>query len=161
MAPEKIFEIDVERLADLGVPVINLCGSTDTLTVSVIGTIANSVPTTDTGKDNLASWKIQIASEVKAARGDRQWDSSKRYAISLVLKFCMELHGYRALDVDNFTKPIIDAIAAGLFCEDDTDLADIPRWNYDDSNFNTLLFHRLPDTSDPRKEGVAVHVSAT
>ena len=52
------------------------------------------------------------------------------------------------MDVDNFVKPIIDALAAGLFCDPQIDPNNIPHWNYDDSNFNTLLI-RACQTQPP------------
>ena len=34
----------------------------------------------------------------------------------------------------------------------------IDRWDYDDSNVNNLLVHRLPDTERAEDEGVTVFV---
>ena len=65
------------------------------------------------------------------------------------------------MDVENFTKPVVDAIAAGLFCEEQKDPKDIATWNYDDSNFNTLLIHRLPDAAEPEDEGIVISVSSS
>jgi hypothetical protein len=69
-------------------------------------------------------------------------------------------HGNRPLDAENFIKPILDALAAGLFCDNQTEPMDIEHWNYDDSNFNTLLVHRLDDALNPRDEGTAIAVSS-
>ena len=69
-------------------------------------------------------------------------------------------HGHTPLDVENFLEPVVDALAAGLFCENQTDPYDIDRWHYDDSNFNTLLIHRLSDAHDRQSEGIAIFVSA-
>ncbi|MCY4474049.1 MAG: hypothetical protein OXC83_01275 [Chloroflexi bacterium] len=161
MASGKPFEVDIEEISIWDVPVINLHGGIDSLTVSVHGIIANSVPTSLTGKANLKNWKIQIASKTKATRGDGPWDPSKRFAITLGMSFCPGLHGGRDLDIENFVKPIVDALAAGLFCAPETEPAEIQRFDYDDSNFNTLLIHRLPDTAHRDQEGVAIHVSVT
>ena len=98
--------------------------------------------------------------KVKQERGDGPWDPGHEYAISLALRFHPGYHGGRTLDVENFIKPILDGIAAGIFCNASTDPSTINRWNFDDSNFNTLLVHRLPDTGVPRGEGVSIFVAA-
>ena len=126
------------------------------LRLPVTGIIINSVAER---KDSLQAWKVKIASEVKAVR-ETPWDPGNDYAITLSLSFHPANHGNRRMDVDNFVKPIIDALAAGLFCDPQTDPNDIPHWNYDDSNFNTLLIHRLPDATAPDKEGIAICASA-
>ena len=126
------------------------------LRLPVTGTIINSVTER---KESLQAWKVKIASEVKAAR-ETPWNPGNDYAITLFLSFHPANHGNRPLDVENYIKPIIDALAAGLFCDPQTDPNDIPHWNYDDSNFNTLLIHRLPDATAPDKEGIAICASA-
>ena len=52
----------------------------------------------------------------------------------LEFRFHPANHGYQSLDVENFLKPVIDAVAAGLFCEKEEDPLKIEHWNYDDSN---------------------------
>ena len=101
-----------------------------------------------------------MASEVKESRGFERWNPEYSFAISLGLSFCPELHGNRRLDVENFIKPIMDALAAGLFCEPDTDWQGMKKWNCDDSNFSTLLIHRLPDADRPQNEGIALFVAS-
>jgi hypothetical protein len=59
-----------------------------------------------------------------------------------------------AFDVENYLKPLVDAIAAGLFCEEGTDPLTIERYNYNDSNFRHLLVFRLPDAKNEANEGV-------
>ena len=83
-----------------------------------IGTIINSVTNGSVGRRKQQSWKVQVASEAKAKRGEKMWNPSDSYVISLALCFCPENHGGRSrgLDADNFIKSILDAIAAGLFC---------------------------------------------
>ena len=76
-------------------------------------------------------------------------------------KFNPKKHGNQRLDVENYVKPVVDAIAAGLFCPPETEPKNITNWNYDDSNFNTLLIHRLPDANDPQSEGIAVCISSS
>ncbi len=154
------FIFKYRTIGDYQTPVIELPESIRLLSVPVSGVIGNSIPTSPTGKANLQDWKINVARTVKESRGDAPWDPSKQYAITLGIQFCLALHGHQPLDVENFIKPIIDALAAGLFCNPDTDPAAIERFNYDDSNFNTLLIHRLPDTNQPSREGVGIHVSA-
>ena len=114
-------------------------------------------------------WKRKVASAVKAKRERKPhpWSSDHRYAISIGFIFHPYNHGGKfnhrgqaELDVDNFVKPVIDAIAAGLFCPDSTEPQNIKRWGYDDSNFSTLLIHRLPDARTREGEGIAISVSA-
>ena len=122
---------------------------------------SNSVPTSPTGKKITRDWKPRVAAEVKAIRGNGPWSEIRlRYVISLGMTFNLKNHYYQKFDVENFVKPVLDAVAAGLFCDENTDPQDIDRWDFDDSNFRTLLIHRLPDTPDPRQEGVAISVSA-
>ena len=110
----------------------------------------------------LQEWKIKVASNVRGNRGDMPWDPEDRSVVTLGFSFCPELHGgpRQKLDVENYIKPTLDALAAGLFSELGEDLASIPRWDYDDSNFSTLLIHRLPDASSAADEGVVIFVSA-
>ena len=126
------------------------------LRLPVTGIIINSITER---KESLQDWKVKIASEVKTAR-ETPWDSRNDYAITLSLSFHPANHGNRDLDVENFVKPILDALAAGLFCDPQTDPKDIKKWDYDDSNFNTLLIHRLPNADVRDKEGIAICVSA-
>lgn len=110
----------------------------------------------------LQAWKLKVASGVRAKRGEMPWDPEDRSVVTLGFSFCPELHGgpRQRLDVENYIKPTLDALAAGLFSELGEDLAAIPRWDYDDSNFSTLLIHRLPDASSAAGEGVVIFVSA-
>ena len=123
------------------------------------GVIGNSIPTGNAGKARTANWKVQVASAVMAVRGTDPWNPSKEFAISLGMRFHLPSHGYRQLDPENFMKPIIDAVAAGLFCEPDVNPAHIQRWDFDDSNFRTLLVHRLPDAEVKSEEGMAISIS--
>ena len=125
------------------------------LRLPVTGSIINSVAE----REKLDAWKVKIASAVKAAR-KTPWYPGNDYAITLSLSFHPANHGSQRSDVDNFVKPIIDALAAGLFCDPQTAPNDIPHWNYDDSNFNTLLIHRLPDATARDKEGIAIAICA-
>ena len=131
--------------------------ASDSLCLPVVGTIVNSITER---KENLHAWKGKIAFEVKATRGTLRWNPSNNYAITLALSFHGANHGYRDLDVENFVKPILDALAAGLFCDPETDPSNINHWNYDDSNFNTLLIRRLPDADSREEEGIAICVSS-
>lgn len=130
------------------------------LRVAVNGVIINSIVNGARGKEKQQSWKAQVASAVKRTRGMQSWNAADKYAISLAMRFHLGNHGNMDLDVENFVKPIIDAIAAGLFCDSQTLPQNIKRWGYDDSNFNTLLIHRLPDAQTRAGEGIAISVSA-
>ena len=80
--------------------------------------------------------------------------------MTLAFTFYPGLHGYRALDVDNFIKPVLDGVAAGLFSPEEQDPQAIQHFNFDDSNFNTLLIQRLSDAAHPQGEGVAIFISS-
>ena len=154
------FNLKTKQIDGWDVPMLELPGADRLLSTLVVGTIANSVPTSQTGRDTLAKWKVQIASAAKNARGQDAWNPANNFAITLALRFCPALHGYRALDVENFVKPIIDALAAGLFCHPETEPSTIQHFNFDDSNFNTLLIHRLSDARSTQDEGAAIFVSS-
>ena len=144
-------------IEDVAVPTLEYSSSPDgLLDVCVRGTIINSVTERS---DALRAWKVKVATAVKGNRGSSAWPTGALYAVSLALRFCPALHGNRDLDVENFVKPIIDATAAGLFMPPSDEPAAIERWDFDDSNFNTLLIHRLPDTQDRDAEGVAIFIS--
>ena len=143
-------------------PVIGISDASRVAPLRVFGEIGNSVPTSERGKKVLQAWKVKVASDVRVKRGDMPWDPEDRSVVTLGFSFCPELHGgpRQRLDVENYIKPTLDALAAGLFSELGEDLASIPRWDYDDSNFSTLLIHRLPDASSAADEGVVIFVSA-
>ena len=138
------------------------------LTLSVSGKIINSVVDKQR-QQQQQDWKVEIATAVKAERGGDAWNSDANFTISVGFRFNVNSgwHGYakggapQKLDVENFLKPVVDALAAGLFCDNETDPRDISVWDYDDSNFNTLLIHRLPDAPRRDGEGVAICVSAS
>ena len=130
------------------------------LRARVYGVIGNSVPNGPKGKDVQARWKVQVASRVKESRGERPWQTGDSYAITVGFSFHMPSHGSQKLDVENFIKPAIDALAAGLFCHAQKNPRDIQRWDYDDSNFTTLLVHRLPDADSREAEGAAIAASS-
>ena len=127
------------------------------LSLRVNGSVINS---TTERTQALQAWKVRVASAVKAARGEERWNPADTYAITLAFSFHPPNHGAQRLDVENFVKPVIDALAAGLFCPAQMNPRDILRWDYDDSNFSTLLVHRLPDATTMGGEGVILSVSS-
>lgn len=114
-------------------------------------------------KERRKDWMSHVACTVKAERGEAPWVPEDRYAVTLRFRFFR--HPNQKLDVDNFVKPVLDALAAGLFLPEDTDPAAV--WPFDkhhdvdDSNFRTLLIHRLPDAESRTEEGVRLFVSST
>ena len=149
------------KIGEWSVPTIEFSRpSRPYLRVAVNGVIINSIVDGARGKENQQNWKAQVASVVKRALGMQSWNAADEYAISLAMRFHLGSHGNMDLDAENFVKPIIDAIAAGLFSDSQTQLQNIKRWGYDDSNFNTLLIHRLPDARTLAGEGIAISVSA-
>ena len=148
------------RMEDIGgwrIPVVGFSESTMMVELRVKGTIINSI--TEKKADQKA-WKRCVTSKVKAARGIGPWNPNQEYCVSLGMKFNARNHGNRPdLDVENFIKPVLDAVAAGLFCEEGINPDDIERWDFDDSNFRTLFIRRLPDAPRREMEGVAIYVS--
>lgn len=125
--------------------------------VHIRGTIINSITE---HKNKLLSWKQTVASAIKGARCDGPWDPAHTCAVTLEFWFHPANHGHQKLDVENFIKPVLDAVAAGLFVSDATDIAGIQHWNFDDSNFRSLLIRRCPDPPSVDCESVRVSVSA-
>ena len=152
--------LTVREIGVWAVPTIELSDARRGLRQPVIGTIINAIVDGQRGRDRQHNWKVLIASIIKNERGSQPWNPLDRFAITLGMTFHPGNHGNRPLDAENFIKPILDALAAGLFCDNQTEPMDIEHWNYDDSNFNTLLVHRLDDALNPRDEGTAIAVSS-
>ena len=143
------------------VPTIELEGAALSLQQRVSGAIINSITDGQQGRDRQQDWKVSVASGVKEVRGAAAWNPAGNFAISLGLSFHLPSHGnQKNLDVENFIKPVIDALAAGLFCDPDQDPQEIAEWRYDDSNFRTLLIHHLDDATRSDEEGVAISASS-
>ena len=127
----------------------------------VVGTVTRySRETRKTGA--FDNWRRKVAAKVKADRGAVPWEVGGGYTISLALRLDLHKnHNNNDGDLDNFAKPIIDAIAFGLFCPAEVDPLTTKNWkDYNDrsSTFGTLFVHRLPDSCD-EPEGVAIYVS--
>lgn len=140
------------------IPVLTFPGPRQVLMRTIYGLVGNSITTSTSGKQRTVRWKLAVGNAVKAARGTGPWQASARYAITLGFSFHLPSHGNNPLDVENFLKPTLDAVAAGLFCAPDTSLETLPRWNFDDSNFRHLLIHRLPDAATSAEECLALHI---
>ena len=150
----------VEEIGGWDVPIVEFVESARSVSTLVNGTIGNSAADSVTGKKTTLDWKRNVLTEIKALRGSVPWNPALRYSVSLGMRFSLKNHRNQKLDADNFIKPVLDAVAAGLFCPDDTDPSTNERWNFNDSNFRTLFIHRFEDVRDPAVEGVAIHVSA-
>ena len=123
-------------------------------------TIANVSPTTEGGREKLQRWKRQIAMEIKSKRGELAHNPKNHYVVSLGMRFHTKNHGVGQIDVDNFIKPILDGIAAGLFCDENDDLSILERYNqFDDSNFRHLYVERVVNDEPQKEEGVSIVVS--
>ncbi len=145
---------------DLSLLVLLPVDSSPLLTVRVSGFIANSV--TDRGKprEKALSWKREVAAQVKARRGSTPWPEARLYAISLGFSFRPGSHGGGAFDVENYLKPVLDGVAAGLFCSNEVATSSIVSFSFNDSGFHHLLVQRLRDASSAHLEGVALAVAA-
>ena len=140
--------------------VLRFKGEAKSLCIRVKGPVINSVPSPKR-RQELRPWKEKVARAVKAKRGGARWVSEDRYAVTVRFRFCR--HENQTLDVDNYVKPVLDGLAAGLFL--DKDPGEIETFaahhGVDDSNFRILLIHRLPDAETPEEEGICLFVSST
>ena len=125
-----------------------------------LGLIGNSITTSDTGRQRTAEWKIKVATAIRLARPAHLPTQPERYAITIGFSFHLPSHGNMNLDIENFMKPTLDAVACGIFGAMDLDLTKIARWHFDDARFAHLLVHRLPDAQVIDQEGAAFFVSA-
>ena len=125
------------------------------LSTWVKGTVVNFIAERESQQD----WKRTVASTIKKVRGGSRWSPHDFYAITLEFRFHPDNHGNQELDVENYVKPVVDAVAAGLFLEEEKDPNEIEEWAFPDSNFRTLLIHRAPDPKGRSGEGVHVSVS--
>ncbi|MBM4384778.1 MAG: hypothetical protein FJ091_15610 [Deltaproteobacteria bacterium] len=153
-------ELRFERIGGWTLPVVAFARSARTLSAFASALIGNSVTTSKPGANRTKSWKLAVAGVVKAQRGPAPWISEQRIAISLGFTFHAASHGNRPLDIENFLKPTLDAIAAGLFAANEIRLEEVTRWHFDDSGFRDLYAHRLPDVATAAHEGAAVFVCA-
>lgn len=129
------------------------------LAVPIHGIIGNSITASDRGKNIVRQWKLNIVTETKKARGQALWNPGWLYSISIGFSFHSRSHYNHDLDVENFLKPALDALAAGLFCSPEQIPAAIPRYNYDDSNFRYLFPYKLEAARSAEDEGAAFYVS--
>ena len=126
------------------------------LSTWIQGTIVNFIAE----RPKQQVWKRTVASVIKTARDGSPWDPRDLYAVTLQFRFHPDNHGNQELDVENYVKPVVDAVAAGLFLKAEKDPNEIEMWDFPDSNFRTLLIHRVADPEDKYGEGVHVSVSA-
>src|SRR5207247_3218463 len=117
--------------------------------VVIHGKIMNSVQNEQNGKVALIGWKRKIAKTIFDKR-TRLWDPSLNYSISLGIRF-FSRRLINKFDIENYVKPIYDAIAAGLFSTNDQ--SQLTRFNFNDSNFKKLLHLRLKDANF-KEEGI-------
>ena len=69
----------------------------DTLCLHVSGEVVNEFTDNTAKKQN---WKVQVASEVKTARGGSPWNPNRSYAISLSPRFYPGRHGGYSQNLD-------------------------------------------------------------
>ena len=153
-----LFGAEEHRIGPWNHQVLVFEGYSNVLAVPVRARIGNSITTSPTGKNHTAKWKLAVGDSVRAVRGPEPWMPRDRYVITLGFSFHCPSHGNQPLDVENFIKPTLDALAAGLFSPTDTDLTTLVRWGYDDSNFTHFFIHRLPDALTQDEEGAALFI---
>ena len=123
---------------------------------TIKGKIINSV-VDSTKKQELLEWKQKIAKTIHHERKGKIYSPNNHFTISLSFRFSPSLHGNAKLDVENYMKPILDGIAAGLFCEIKQDPFQITKFDYDDSNFERLYIEKLKDCN-PTDEGIMISI---
>ncbi|MCE2506225.1 MAG: RusA family crossover junction endodeoxyribonuclease [Nitrosopumilaceae archaeon] len=147
------------ELQDQVLQVLGFSNSSVMIKDIIYGMIANFTPTTQGGRKKLQEWKRQIAIQINSNR-DNRLNPNLFYAITIGMKFHPETHGNQELDLDNYSKPILDAIAAGLFSYDGDDLSSLITYNqFDDSNFRHIYLERLPDAELAEQESVAIFIT--
>ena len=151
--------VEQRDIGPLRIHVVSFNDETRTLSFNVKGIIGNFAATSERGKFYYQEWKRLVASAAKTLRGDSAWSTQSHYCITCGFTFHMPSHGNRKLDVENFIKATLDALAAGLFCSEDQDPRQIQRYDYDDSNFRYLFIQRLEDALTESDEGVAINIS--
>ena len=127
--------------------------------VIVHGNIMNSVGGGVEYKAKTKSWKQRIAKAVGEKRKGVQ-NPKMLYAISVTMHFHPATHGNRELDAENFLKPILDAIVAGLFAPESKKPEEIHEFRYDDSNFENIYFDRTWVNKEAR-ELIIITISKT
>ena len=139
--------------------VLKLKGEAKSVSTRVKGPV---IHTTKGEPEERRKWMVKLARAIKAERDGARWVPEDRYAVTLQFRFHPRP---QELDVDNYVKPVLDGLAAGLFLPEDTDPDDV--WPFDshhgvdDSNFRILLIHRLRDAKPPEEEGVRLFVSSS
>lgn len=145
---------DRRNIGGWSVPTLAFLASGRTLEVRAEGEIVN-----ETGQnEKLGRWRREVMNAVQTARHGKAWSSNDEHAISIGLRFHPDSHEGSNFDIDNYTRATINAIAAGLFSDAASETVD--HWDFPDSNFRTLLIHRLPDADDASEEGAAIFVSS-
>jgi hypothetical protein len=139
-------------ISDLSINYIQFSNGDLILQLFILGKIANSVCSSDESR----AYKQKIAKAVNNVCSGK-YSPESVYAVSLSMRFCPFEHGNKKLDIENYLKPVLDGIAAGLFCNEDIDK--IARFHYDDSNFLNLYVERLPDTMKRSEEGIVITIS--
>jgi hypothetical protein len=148
------FVLCEERIDGLTLPTVQFKATS--LSKRVKGRIANSC---DENTERLRDWKRKVAKCTKDERGNQYWDDKKEYVISLGFSFCLAQHGGGTLDVENYVKPILDAIAAGLFCDLEVDPQTIDHFGYNDSGFQHFFVTSFDVVDKEEDEGVVFFVS--
>ena len=133
---------------------LNFDGDEPIMTL-IRGRIVNSV---DENKERSKAWKEKITREIIKKRDGVQ-NNEKQHAISVSMKFHLKTHGGRKLDAENFLKPILDAVAAGLFASEDINPSEITRYDFDDSNFDNVYFEKLTPAVRFEDECVIITIS--
>lgn len=152
-----IIHFEQESIEDLNSNFLQFQKGVIILKKVVFGRIVNSVPSPN-DKENQLEWKRTVAKSVYLNKTSELHSPKDYYAISLNMRFNIKNHHAKKLDVENYVKPIVDAIAMGLFSHG-IDLDKITKFDADDSNFHHLYIERSNDVSNPTEEGVVIVVS--
>ncbi len=71
-------------------------------------------PVPDDGRDGVRAWQAQVEAAVRTARADDFWPDCESASYALSPMFALDARD-RISDTDNLAKPVIDAVARGLF----------------------------------------------
>lgn len=127
--------------------------------IAVRAVIGNAVATTRSGRTTTDEWKRAVCLAAHAKRGKDPWSAAHVYAVTAGFRFHLRTHGNQRLDVENFMKPTLDGLAAGLFMPPAQDPHSVAWYDFDDSGFRHLLVHRLEDAADRGQESVVLVIA--
>lgn len=127
------------RLSDRdfrGSPIIN--------GLEIKGKIINAIVDGEVRQREQLEWKRKIATTIKNSRKEC-YRPDCDYGVSVTMRFKAKKQKF---DVENYIKPILDGVAAGVFCGEEQIIDQIPRFNFPDHCFSNIFIQKLDNDND-------------